>query len=111
MLDLTCEHAERYVSSLVTRATGVAAEETETIDAVRERLKTALLDASRTIIKRSEMLEKHFTDKVRKQVADLSLETLGDSSEINELRAEIATLRAELVQLRAQAKTNSKIAV
>jgi ribosomal protein L29 len=56
-------------------------------------------------------LQQEFKDNLHKQVADMSLEMLGDSSEINELRAEIAGLRAELVQLRAQAKGNSKLTV
>jgi hypothetical protein len=111
IIDLSCESAERYLSSLITRAIGTETTEVPPLEVVRERLKTSLLDVSRTVVKRSESLQQEFKDTVHKQMADLSLEMLGDSSEINELRAEIASLRAELVQLRAQTKTNSRIAV
>ena len=111
IIDLSCENAERYVSSLITRAMGSESTESPSLDDVRERLKSSILDVSRTIFKRSETLQQEFKDTIHKQVADLSLEMLGDSSEINELRAEIASLRAELVQLRAQARSNSKISV
>ena len=39
-------------------------------------------------------------EKIRRQVADFSLGALGDSTEINELRAEIATLRAEIADIK-----------
>ena len=40
-------------------------------------------------------------EKIRRQIADFSLGALGDTTEINELRAEIATLRAEMAELKS----------
>lgn len=111
ILDLSREHAERYVSSLITHAIGTELEDTTPLEVVRERLKTSMHDVSDLIVKRSEAIQQEFKDTIQRQMADLSLEMLGDSSEINELRAEIASLRAELVQLRSQTKANSKITV
>ncbi len=111
ILDLSCEHAGRYLNSLLTQAVGTELVDNTPLEAVKERLKTSLLDVNNTIVKRADILQQEFKDTLHRQVADLSLEMLGDSSEINELRAEIASLRAELVQLRAQTKSNNKIAV
>jgi hypothetical protein len=107
ILDLSCEQAGRYLSL---HLTGTEVDNTP-LEAVKERLKTSFLDVNTTIVKRAETLQQEFKDTLHRQVADLSLEMLGDSSEINELRAEIASLRAELVQLRAQTKASNKVPV
>jgi len=73
----------------------------ERIEFLKDKVKDVVSQATSQIWQRSEMLEGRFQENVRKHISDFSLETLGDTSEINELRAEIASLRAELVQLRS----------
>jgi polyhydroxyalkanoate synthesis regulator phasin len=62
-----------------------------------------LSEATQNIWQRSDVLEGQVREKIRRQVADFSLGALGDSTEINELRAEIATLRAEISELKQKA--------
>lgn len=100
-IDISRERLEQCLSSMVAKAIGVGNEDAEKLDILRERIKAAIIETSDKVVQRSEVLESQFHDKLRRQVADLSLDALGDSSEINELRAEIASLRAELVQLRS----------
>jgi hypothetical protein len=100
-LDISRERLEQCVSSIVAKAVGVGESDVEKLDLLKERIKSAIVDTSNKVVQRSEVLESQFHDRLRRQVADLSLDALGDSSEINELRAEIASLRAELVQLRS----------
>jgi polyhydroxyalkanoate synthesis regulator phasin len=59
-----------------------------------------LNETSQNIWNRSDVLEGQVREKIRRQVADFSLGALGDSTEINELRAEIATLRAEIADIK-----------
>jgi len=103
--DLSREKIEEYVNAILGKVAGQGAEDVEKIEALRSKVKEALTEASSKVMQRSEVLEAQFNEKVRRQVADFSLETLGDSNEINELRAEIASLRAELVQLRSSKVT------
>jgi len=100
-IDISRERLETCFSTMVAKAIGVGHEDAEKLDILRDRIRTAIVDTSHKVVQRSEVLESQFHDKLRRQVADLSLDALGDSSEINELRAEIASLRAELVQLRS----------
>jgi len=100
-IDISRERLEQCLSSMVAKAIGVGHDDAEKLEILRERIRTAVLETSQKVVQRSEVLETQFHDKLRRQVADLSLDALGDSSEINELRAEIASLRAELVQLRS----------
>ena len=66
----------------------------------RERAKELVQEVTQQVWQRSEVLESQVREKIRRQVADFSLGALGDSTEINELRAEIATLRAEIAELK-----------
>jgi hypothetical protein len=100
-LDISRERLELCVGSMVAKAIGVSHSDAEKLEILRDRIKTAIIETSTKVVQRSEVLESQFHDRLRRQVADLSLDALGDSSEINELRAEIASLRAELVQLRS----------
>jgi len=100
-LDVSRERLEQCLSSYIAKAIGMGHSDAEKLEILRERIKAAILDTSAKVVQRSEVLESQFHDRLRRQVADLSMDALGDSSEINELRAEIASLRAELVQLRA----------
>jgi hypothetical protein len=100
-IDLSREKFEEYLNTLVTKVAGESTSEADKLEALKNKMKDAVVETSTKVVQRSEVLEAQFTDKVRRQVSDFSLETLGDSSEINELRAEIASLRAEIVQLRS----------
>lgn len=99
-LDVARERLEQCLDIVMTKAVGAESKEAEKLDVLRERIKETIVDTSNKVVHRSEMLESRFNDKLRRKVADLSLDALSDSNEINELRAEIASLRAELVQLR-----------
>ena len=66
----------------------------------RDRLKELAGEVSQQVWQRSEVLENQVRERIRRQVADFSLGALGDSTEINELRAEMATLRAEIAELK-----------
>lgn len=99
-LELSRERLEHYVNSVIAKAVGVGHEDAEKLDVLKERIRTAIVDTSSKVVQRSEVLETQFQDRVKRQVADLSLDALSDSTEINELRAEIASLRAEIVQMR-----------
>jgi hypothetical protein len=104
-LEISKEKIEEYGQKLLAKVAD-GNSDVERIEILKEKVRGALTQASSQIWQRSEMLEGRFQENVRKQISDFSLETLGDTSEINELRAEIASLRAELVQLRS-----SKISV
>ena len=66
----------------------------------RQHAREYVDELSHQVWQRSEVLESQVREKIRRQVAEFSLGALGDSSEINELRAEIATLRAEIAELK-----------
>ena len=70
------------------------------MDQAKDKFKQFIADATQTVWQRSDVLEGQVREKIRRQVADFSLGALGDSTEINELRAEIATLRAEISELK-----------
>ena len=105
-LEMSKEKLEEYGQVLLAKLAADGNSDVERVEILKEKVRAALTQASSQIWERSEMLEGRFQENVRKQISDFSLETLGDTSEINELRAEIASLRAELVQLRS-----SKISV
>jgi hypothetical protein len=105
-LELSKEKLDEYAQKLLAKVAVNGNSDVERIEIVKEKVRSALTQASSEIWDRSEMLEDRFQENIRRQISDFSLETLGDTSEINELRAEIASLRAELVQLRS-----SKISV
>ncbi len=67
----------------------------------QEKMREAIQEVSQQVWQRSEVLETQVLEKIRRQVADFSLGALGDSTEINELRAEIATLRAEIAEIKS----------
>ncbi len=66
----------------------------------KDVLQEYLGEITQQIWQRSEVLEIQVRERIRRQIADFSLGALGDSTEINELRAEIATLRAEMAELK-----------
>jgi polyhydroxyalkanoate synthesis regulator phasin len=95
------ERAEDALDSLTARAGEYKSKETDRLDDVKDRVKSVVGEVSQHIWQRSEIIENQMRERIRRQVADFSLGALGDTTEINELRAEIATLRAEIADLKS----------
>lgn len=95
------ERVEDYLDALTARADEYKSSGTDRFQEAKEQIKGAANDLAQKIWQRSESLENELKEKIRRQVADFSLGALGDTTEINELRAEIATLRAEISEIKA----------
>ena len=99
-LEVARERLEDCIDALTARAGEYRSSGSDRIHETRDRVKEVVGEFSQNIWQRSEILEGQVREKIRRQVADFSLGALGDSTEINELRAEIATLRAEIAELK-----------
>ena len=99
-LEVTRERVEDEIDSWTARAGEAKSSSTDRMNETRDRFKQMLSEATQNVWQRSEVLENQVREKIRRQVADFSLGALGDSTEINELRAEIATLRAEISEIK-----------
>ncbi len=106
-LEIGREKIEDYVDTLTERADECKSTSGDRVEEAKEYVKSVAIDLSQKVWQRSESLENEVREKIRRQVADFSLGALGDTTEINELRAEIATLRAEIADL----KLSMKVAV
>lgn len=95
------ERLEDCLDAVTSRATEYKSYGSEHIKQSRDVAQEYAYELGQQIWHRSEVLESQFRERVRRQVADFSLGALGDSTEINELRAEIATLRAEIADLKS----------
>ncbi len=95
------ERVEDAIDSLTAKADEYKATGNDQLHEYKEQVVHVLGEVGQNIWQRSEVLENQAREKVRRQVADITLGALGDTTEINELRAEIATLRAELAELRS----------
>lgn len=95
------ERVEDALDSLTAKAGEYKSTGTDRFDETREKVKQVVGEVSQHIWQRSEIIETQFRERIRRQVADFSLGALGDTTEINELRAEIATLRAEIAELKS----------
>lgn len=95
------ERVEDYLDTLTARADEYKSNGTDRFEEAKEQVKSAANELAQRIWQRSESLENQLREKIRRQVADFSLGALGDTTEINELRAEIATLRAEISELKS----------
>lgn len=94
------ERVEDALDSVTARAGEVKSKETDRVEEAKEKIKEVVGEVSQHIWQRSEVIENQVKERIRRQVADFSLGALGDTTEINELRAEIATLRAEIAELK-----------
>ena len=94
------ERIEDAVDALTVRAGEVKSSVAERGCESRDRVKQISSEVYQQIWQRSEVLESQAREKLKRQVADFSLDALGDATEINELRAELATLRAEIAELK-----------
>jgi polyhydroxyalkanoate synthesis regulator phasin len=99
------ERVEDYLDTLTARADEYKSSGTDRVQEAKEYVKNICSELSQKVWQRSESLENQVRDKIRRQVADFSLGALGDTTEINELRAEIATLRAEISELKSMRAT------
>jgi peptidoglycan hydrolase CwlO-like protein len=95
------ERAEDALDSLTAKAGEYKSKETDRIDETKDKIKQLVGEVSQHIWQRSEVIENQMRERIRRQVADFSLGALGDTTEINELRAELATLRAEIAELKS----------
>lgn len=101
-LEVARERVEDCLDTLSSKAGEYQSCGSERLQESRDRLKEFATEVSQQVWQRSEVLEGQVRERIRRQVADFSLGALGDSTEINELRAEIATLRAEIAELKSQ---------
>jgi peptidoglycan hydrolase CwlO-like protein len=97
------EKVEDALDTFTAKAGEAKSSGSERFHQTQDRLKEKLAECTQNIWQRSDVLESHVREKIRRQVADFSLGALGDATEINELRAEIATLRAEIAELKQKA--------
>ncbi len=95
------ERVEDMLDSLTAKAGEYKSQETDRVEEVKDKVKQVVGEVSQHIWQRSEVIENQVRERIRRQVADFSLGALGDTTEINELRAEIATLRAEIAELKS----------
>jgi polyhydroxyalkanoate synthesis regulator phasin len=101
-LEVGRERVEDCLDTMTAKAGEYKSNGSERLTETREQLKQYISEVSQHIWQRSEVLESQVRERIRRQVADFSLGALGDSTEINELRAELATLRAEITDLKSR---------
>ena len=94
------ERVEDAVDAFSAKAGEAKATGTEKVHETKDRMKQVAGELYQQVWQRSEVLESQTREKIRRQVADFSLDALGDATEINELRAELATLRAEIAEIK-----------
>ncbi len=94
------ERIEDTIDALTAKAGEYKSNGSERLNETKDHMKQFVGEVSQHIWQRSEVLEGQVRERIRRQVSDFSLGALGDSTEINELRAEIATLRAEIAELK-----------
>lgn len=95
------ERVEDVLDTATAKASEYKSQGSEKLNESRDKVKEVAGELYQQVWQRSEVLENQVREKLKRQVSDFSLGALGDSSEINELRAELATLRAELAELRS----------
>lgn len=100
-LEVGRERVEDAVDSVTAKATEYKSLGNERFSESKDKVKDVASELYQQVWQRSEVLEGQVREKLKRQVADFSLGALGDSSEINELRAEMATLRAEIAEMKS----------
>ncbi len=95
------ERVEDALDTVTAKASEVKNQGSDKITESRDKVKEMAGEVYQQVWQRSEVLESQVREKLKRQVSDFSLGALGDSSEINELRAELATLRAELAEIKS----------
>lgn len=100
-LEIGRERVEDAIDSLTAKASECKASGNDQAQEIKNKIESVLNEVGQNIWQRADLLEAQTKEELRRQIADFSLGALGDTTEINELRAEIATLRAEINELRA----------
>ena len=95
------ERVEDYLDTFTAQADECKTSGSDRFEEVKSYVKDVAGELGQKVWQRSESLENEVKEKIRRQIADFSLGALGDTTEINELRAEIATLRAEIAELKS----------
>lgn len=95
------ERVEDALDTVTAKATEYKSQGSDKFNESRDKVKEVAGEVYQQVWQRSEVLETQVREKLKRQVSDFSLGALGDSSEINELRAELATLRAEIAELKS----------
>ncbi len=95
------ERVEDALDTVTAKATEYKSEGSEKLNESRDKVKEIAGEVYQQVWQRADVLEGQVREKLKRQVSDFSLGALGDSSEINELRAELATLRAELAEIKS----------
>jgi flagellar hook-associated protein FlgK len=95
------ERIEDYLDAFTARADEYKSSGSDRFQEAKEQVLNGVNEVAQRVWQRSESLESQMREKIRRQIADFSLGALGDTTEINELRAEIATLRAEIAELKS----------
>ncbi len=104
-LEVGRERIEDAVDALTSKAGEYKCSGTERLHESKDRVRQVAGELYQQVWQRSEVLESQTREKIKRQVADFSLDALGDATEINELRAELATLRAEIAELKQSRAT------
>lgn len=99
------ERIEDAVDALTAKAGEYKSTGSEKLHESKDQVKQLANEVYQQVWQRSEVLETQTREKIRRQVADFSLDALGDATEINELRAELATLRAEIAEIKSARAT------
>ncbi len=100
-LEVGKERVEDYLDTFTAHADECKTTGNDRVDELKSYVKDVASELSQKVWQRSESLENEMKEKIRRQIADFSLGALGDTTEINELRAEIATLRAEIAEIKS----------
>ena len=95
------ERVEDYLDTFTSQADECKTSSNDRLEELKCYVKDTTGELTQKIWQRSESLENEMKEKIRRQIADFSLGALGDTTEINELRAEIATLRAEIAEIKS----------
>jgi hypothetical protein len=99
------ERVEDAVDTLTAKAGEYKSTGSDKLSESKDQVKQVANELYQQVWQRSEVLETQTREKIRRQVADFSLDALGDATEINELRAELATLRAEIAEIKSARAT------
>lgn len=102
-LEVGRERVEDAVDACTSKIGEYKSNGSEQLHEKKDQVKQVANELYQQVWQRSEVLESQTREKIRRQVADFSLDALGDATEINELRAELATLRAEIAEIKQRA--------
>jgi hypothetical protein len=98
--DVTRDAVEQGANKLVSLVIGAEHDGVNGLELIREHLKSAFDETWKQVLQRSNILERKFRDMVRSRITEITEDALSDSTEIDDLRAQLASIRAELSELK-----------